>query len=329
MAVAGLLLTVASAQGQTPTLTDITLPKLAVGKDSVDVTLTGTGFMPDGKNQAKGLALRFIPADAITTKDVRATSDTSLSATFKFSPNTSGTVAVIVHTDDHGDSQPYKWDTGIAVNECLEAIESEGCVWRWEVAVSGISDTGSQNSGTSAAPNIMTTLNYQRQFRGPTKTLFNIDVPDHKVLVHARFGAGYTQIVNGAKVQSTNNPSMSSNGSTSASTATSSSASNSNATAGCPPASNSGAQTPTANTCNAAITQQAFVGDVRLHLGLTMGQDGSHYYSEAGVGARASLQALTQQNQVIQSGGLSYIALNSLNPKSATFLYGLVSGICG
>jgi hypothetical protein len=72
--------------------------------------------------------------------------------------------------------------------------------------------------------------------------------------------------------------------------------------------------------------QQAFVGDVKGTFGFSFrrnGQGGQSVFAELGVGGRGSIQDLLSQNQITQSGGLTYITLTGNNPNSVTGFYEL------
>jgi hypothetical protein len=160
-AVLGLfLLGAAGAFAATPTLTKIDPPERTdLTKNSLTVTLTGTGFsQKDPAGQSPTLVIT--PAGMVTATNIAFTSDTAGTATFNLSNSAMGTVQVKVHTASFGDSGTLPWDTGVAVNDCIESLASGQCEIRIEVDVTGISNAGSQ-TGANTAPNIMTKLDWQ------------------------------------------------------------------------------------------------------------------------------------------------------------------------
>jgi hypothetical protein len=277
-----------------PTLTSIDPPGRVdpTNLSVAGIMLTGTGFAPDSAMQNPTLV--FSPPGMITALSIAWNSSTSAIATFTLTAKAAGKVNVMVH-NAYGDSRPFAWDTGIAGNQCLEALQSEGCVLRWEVDITGVTNSSTQTNNATT-PNILTRLSYQYQGLGPTKKDPAVKGSAIRLLTHGIFETGYTQVPTATKVQP--------------------------ATAIGPA---SGA-TPTASTvcsasCITATTQQAFVAEARATVGLTFGQDGSGTFSEVGFGARGSIQDVFQSNQVIQSGGLSYIDLSSANPRNVVGLY--------
>lgn len=185
----------------------------------------------------------------------------------------------------------------MTTNVCLEALQAGGCQLRWEIQATGV--TGSSNqSNNSTTPNILATLDYQwrspknqkqKQFlRANSLPASNDSWTDH-LAGHAAATSGYTQIVAANKVQST--PSGGA-GSSSCST-----------------------------SCTIAAPQQAFVAELKGRLAWAMGVDGQGTFAEFGAGARASFQYLIPKNQIVQSGGVTYIDLSSLNPNNAVGFY--------
>jgi hypothetical protein len=293
-----LLSAMGSLRAQAPTLTAINPPTAPIGATIVNVILTGTGFTQSNGSPANGLTLTFNPA-VITYTNLQPTSATALNATFTISSTASGKVNVTVNTSG-GNSQPYIWDTGIIANQCIEALKTGGCALRWEFDVTGVSGSGSQTN-TNTAPNILTKLDWQYQ-SGPTYTpemrIRMNKNPTATFVTHGIFELGYTQVPTATKVQPTT---------TSTSTTPSSSCAASSSSI---PAS-----------CMTTTTQQAFVAGAGTTLGATFSQDGRGTFSELGVHIRGSVQDLVQNNQVVQNGGLSYLALTSSNPKDVVGLY--------
>jgi hypothetical protein len=120
---------------------------------------------------------------------------------------------------------------------------------------------------------------------------------------HLVLETGYTQIVTGAKLQSTSSTSTPAAGS-----------------ATCPGSST--ASSTTAATCTTMATpQQAYIANAKVNFGWTIGRDGHGTFSEIGFAARGSFQDLIATNQVVQNGGLTYIELSANNSKNVVGLY--------
>jgi hypothetical protein len=130
---------------------------------------------------------------------------------------------------------------------------------------------------------------------------------------HLYFKGGYTQVVAGHNVQQSSNANGTGN---TGNSSTSQAACNGTA----PTASMSSTATAATPACTLATPQQAFVAEAGGTLGWTMGIGGASF-AEAGFGARGSFQDLVPGNQVVQSGGLTYIDLSSNNPKNVIGLY--------
>jgi len=118
-----------------------------------------------------------------------------------------------------------------------------------------------------------------------------------RAVVHLSFTTGYTQVPTASKVQPT-----SPNGTT--------------------PPSTTSSGTTAATTTPMATQQQAFVAEGKGTFGFSLSRDGNGgFFSELGLGFRSSLQDLLSPNQVIQSGGLTYLNLSANNPNNVTGLY--------
>lgn len=313
-----LLFATASAQAQAPTLTVINPPTPPAGQSVVVVTLTGTGFNANS-------TLVFTPP-TITATNVNFTSATAGTATFKVSGSASGLVTVQVVTGGQA-SNSFSWDTGVVANQCLEALQSTGCMLRWEVDASGVTGSSSQTSNTTT-PNILFKLDYQflspdepqalrlaKQLpeTTPTEKAAKSSAmaaaqtakqsPMDRLAGHVVFKTGYTQVPFATTVQPISTP-----GNTTAPTS-------------CPGTTSSTTSMPAAN-CTAATPQQAFIADAALRLGWTFGRNGqSAIFTEFGFGARGSFEDIVPANQVIQSGGLSYVDLSSANLENSVGLY--------
>lgn len=275
-----------SAWADSPTLTNITpASREDLAQDSVSgITLTGSGF------SASGLTFVFTPP-VISVPTLQVVSDTTLNATFVIQSTATGTVQVQVKTVN-GTSPALTWDTG---GICIEALQTGGCAVRWELDVTGVTNSGSQTSN-STTPNILTTLDLRHQFGGVTKD----SGKGIRLVMHGIFKAGYTQVSTATKLQ----PATGSSTTPSASCA-----------------SGTGASTIPAS-CMAVTPQQAFIAEAGGTVVSTFFQDlKSSFFSELGIHVRGSIEDLIQSNQVIQSGGLSYVDLSSLNSKNVVGLY--------
>jgi len=285
-ALAGLFLCAAVSAGadsQPPTLTNITpASRQDATQGTVSgITLTGTGF------SASGLMLVFTPP--VISATVQPVNDTTLSATFVIQSTATGTVQVQVKTANGTSSPALPWDTGTQENICIEALQTGGCAVRWELDVTGVTNSGSQTSN-STTPNILTTLDLRHQFGGVTKD----SGKGIRLVMHGIFKAGYTQVSTATKLQ----PATGSSTTPSASCA-----------------SGTGASTIPAS-CMAVTPQQAFIAEAGGTVVSTFFQDlKSSFFSELGIHVRGSIEDL------IQSGGLSYVDLSSLNSKNVVGLY--------
>jgi len=136
-------------------------------------------------------------------------------------------------------------------------------------------------------------------------------------MAHAIFDIGYTQVPATTNLQT----STTSGGTATASTAAVSprTTASGGSTAQSTQCSSSGSGS--AGTCASATQQQAFVADLKLTAGWTVGQNGQHIYNEFGFGARGSFQDLIQANQIVQNGSIQYIDLSSANLKNTSFIY--------
>jgi hypothetical protein len=141
-----------------PTLTAISpAQRTDLTKDSVVVTLTGTGF-------TDGMSLVFDPANVIDADKVAQTltqtGGTSAKVTFKLSSMTNVPSAVTVGVQTaNGHSGKIAFSTGVANSTCLEALTTGDCVLRWELETTTATGTSSQ-SNNSTAPNIIVKLDY-------------------------------------------------------------------------------------------------------------------------------------------------------------------------
>lgn len=307
-----------------PTLTAMTPSgRTDLTSDTVDVTLTGTGF-------ADNMTLGFDPSGVIDPSTVastlKQTGGVSATATFKLkNPATAiQTVKVWVQTTN-GPSASLTFNTGVVSSTCLEALTTGECALLWEVDATSATGSSSQ-SNNNTTPNIMVKLDYQwhapknrQQKRFLAQQLHAHQLPANPLLAslllkaktdpqkteeallknswtdhlagHINFKTGYTQVVTSTNVQP-------SSGNT------------------CP----GGTSTSTA-TCTSAIPQQAFVAELGTRLGWTTAVEGQGIFGEFGFGARGSFQYLIPTNKVVQNGGLNFIDLSSANPHDAVGFY--------
>jgi hypothetical protein len=286
------------------------------------VTINGAGFFATGAaTPAPDLALAFDPSTAVASYHIDSvTSDGIMNATLAMASTAQGIISV-TPTANQKTGAAFMWDTGIAVNACLETIQATGCQLRWEVDASGVSGSSSQTN-TNNSGNFLVTLDYQVAKNKDSKTKNSLNgkpsTPDtphgarsfaDRLGVHLIFKTGYTQV-------STSN--------TIAPATTSSPGSTPPATSSTPACSGvsgsaSGSSTPV--TCVAATPQNAFIADAKITTDWTLGQNGQTAYSAVGLAARGSLESLVQSNQIIQSGGLPYADLTSVNPKNLVGIY--------
>jgi hypothetical protein len=132
-----LALTTISPSGRT----DVTV-------DTVAVTLTGTGF--DSSS-----TLVFAPSGYITATDIVPAS-TKLTATFTIAGKATGVVKVAVKTGNQM-SATQDFDTGVV---CLDAVQSGGCLLRWQIETTTASGN-SNGTSTKTTPNILFKLDFQ------------------------------------------------------------------------------------------------------------------------------------------------------------------------
>jgi hypothetical protein len=315
-----LLCTVAGAQPLTidpPGRTDLS-------QKSVPVTLTATGVTYASGSRPTFKDSAGYDTTMITATNIKLSSDfKTLAATFVIDGNAWGTVKVtVVDAKGNPETSPFDFDTGVV---CLEALESTGCALRWEVDATGVTGSSNQTSKTTA-PNILFKLDFQLAKNKDTALMKSRKTgkpltPDAKrgphsfadrLTTHLIFKTGYTQMTSATKLQPTSNNSVT----TTSGNATASSGS-------CTGTSNSStsSNTSTPSSCTAATPQQAFVAEAGGTLGWTFFRDGQGTFSEIGLGARGSFQDLVQSNQVVQSGGVSYVDLSSANPRNTIGLY--------
>lgn len=287
-------------------------------KTSLTVILTGTGFTQQSR-------ITFDPARIKAT--VLSVDATTLTATFTISSDATGLINVTVSNNQDGtfSSPPLPFDTGVV---CLDAVTS-GCALRWEVVASSATGSSTQ-TGNTTAPNILFKLDYQLRNSKDPEDLTNArnslaihgtptKLPprgfSNRFVMHAIFETGYTQVSTASKLQpATNATSTTTSGNT---TSSSVPCSGTSAASGAPASTTS----TTASGCTAAIQQQAFVAEAGGTLGWTIMQDGQGTFAEFGLGVRGSFQDIVQSNQIVQSGGVSYIDLASANPRNAVGLY--------
>jgi hypothetical protein len=317
-----LLLTAGAAVAAPVTLTKIDPPaRIDLTRTSLPVTLTGTGFnQKDGGQQQPVLV--FSPTGMINyTPVVWSMDGTTGTTTFTLTSSAVGMVDVTVHTASFGDSSPIPWDTGVSTNQCLESLQSSGCMLRWEVDASAVTGSTSQTNNTTT-PNILFKLDYQvaspkdpKTTRGPQIASLRQGTPQDiseatklakqnladRFATHLIFKTGYTQVPVATKVQPT--------GTAAPGTAPTT-------TTSCP-----GMASASMANCTAATPQQAFVADAAVRIGWNFGRDGQGTFSEIGFAARGSFQDIIPANQVIQSGGLSYVDLSSANLRNSVGLY--------
>jgi hypothetical protein len=280
------------AAAQAPTLTKINPSgRTDLTSNTVAVTLTGTGF-------TDGATIGFDPPGVMTATGWKQTSGVSATATFTLvNPTTTvSTVDVWVQTAN-GPSDKLPFSTGVLTNICLEALQSGGCQLRWEIDATGVTGNSNQ-SNNSTAPNILVTLDYQwhspknqaqkQVLRTEGYASAKDSWLDH-VSVHADVKSGYTQIVAANNVQLS-------------------------------PSSNSGTSTCSSG-CTIAVPQEAFVTEVGARFGWTTGVDGQGTFGEFGVGGHGSFEYLVPKNQIVQSGGATYIDLSSANSNNVVGFY--------
>src|SRR5580658_4024758 len=277
-----------------PTLTNITpSSRQDASQDTVSgIPLTGSGF------SSPGLTLVFLPP-VISASRLTVGNDTTITATFFILSTASGPVQVEVKTNE-GTSQPFSWDTGVVDNICIEALSTGGCAVRWELDVTGVTNSSTQTSNSST-PNFLTTLDLRHQFSPTVK-----GGSGTRAVLHGIFKAGYTQVPTATKVQ----PAGASGTSSTTSSSNSGSCSSGSSASSIPA------------SCMAVTPQQAFIAEAGGTFGVTTSQDANGgFFSELGIHVRGSIEDLIQSNQVIQSGGLSYVDLSSLNSKNVVGLY--------
>jgi hypothetical protein len=131
------------------------------------------------------------------------------------------------------------------------------------------------------------------QFKAALNKL-NPSPMDH-LAAHVDFKTGYTQSIAASKVQPT--------------------ASATGTTTSCP-----GGTTTTTTTCTSAIPRDAFLAELTTRFSWRTNVE-DQFAAEFGVGARGSFQYLIPTNNVVQSGGLTYIDLSSANPQNAVGFY--------
>ncbi|HKV77599.1 MAG TPA: hypothetical protein VJP02_05650 [Candidatus Sulfotelmatobacter sp.] len=280
------------AAAQAPSLTKVTPSgRTDLTSNSVLVTLTGAGFTDDA-------TIAFDPAGVMTASGWNQTGGVSATVTFTLAnPKTSvPTVDVWVQTAN-GPSAKVPFSTGVLTNICLESLQTGGCQLRWEIEATGVTGNSNQ-SNNSTASNILVTLDYQwhsPKNRIQKELLRNAGASsptdswtDH-LSVHANVKSGYTQVVAANNVQVAPNTS--------------------GGTSGC------------STTCTIAVPQQAFVAEVGGRLGWTTGVNGQGTFGEFGLGAHGSFEYLIPKNQIVQSGGLTYIDLSSANSNNAVGFY--------
>ena len=290
---------------------------LDLSKPTNTITIVGTGF---GSDPSK-VILSFDPPGAVlkpaTVGTISADSDGTdqdVPVTLVLSTNVQGTIT-ITPTVSGGAGKSFDWDTGIEINQCLETIQKSGCQIRWEVDTTGVTGSSSQTN-KSNSPNFLMTLDIQfaknKDSKEANPTVRANAAKGHGASTMAdRFGAhlifktGYTQVTTANLITPATTTSTSS-GTTPAS----------GSSTAC-----SGMAASKASSCVAATQQNAFIADAKITGDFTMGQNGQSVYSAVGFGAHGSLQSLVQNDQIVQSGGLSYANLSSLNPRNLVGIY--------
>jgi hypothetical protein len=319
-----------------PKITSIVPPTGGVDLTSPTntVTIIGSGFLQAGAaNQpAPDLAFAFNPASAVSNYHVASiNADGSAVVALALATTVQGIINV-TPTANGATGPAFAWDTGIAVNTCLEAAQVSGCQLRWEVDATGVTGSSSQTNKSNSG-NFLITLDYQvaknkdtRQnalikaikMHGAAATTAMSAAADKpsgaatladRLGVHLIFKTGYTQVTTANVIAptTTSSPSGSTPAPSSSTPACTGSSTTSSGSSNLP--------------CIAATPQNAFIADAKITTDFTLGQNGQTVYSAIGFGAHGTLEDLVQNNQVVQSGGSYYSDLASLNPKNLVGIY--------
>jgi hypothetical protein len=303
----------ASAAGQAPTLTGVsaaTTGDTFIISSTLPVQLAGTGF-------ANNATIEFDTPNVMqSTNVVWAAGGTSGTADFTLlttPDNTPDSIGVRVNNGGGVVTSYYKFAIVTKTDVCVESVQNGVCTLRWEIESTGITGSNGQTNNRTS-PNILVTLDYL--FKSPANknihTLVrnapNTDAylrnhPNIKVsgswtdslIGRLNFKTGFTQIVAANKVQPA--------------TAT---------TTTCP---TNSASSGSSTTCTIAAPQDAFIAQVAGNLGYAWGVDGQGTYADLGIGAKGSVEYLVSQNQIVQSNGLTYVSLSSLNPQDVVGFY--------
>jgi hypothetical protein len=304
-----------SAFGQTPKLTGVsaaTTGDTFITSNPLRVQLVGSTLVDNA-------TIEFDTPNVMQSTKLSSTVSTSGVADFTLlttADNTPNSIGVRVNNGAGVVSPYYKFTIVTKTDVCVEAVQNGVCKLRWEIESTGVTgNNGQTNNRTS--PNILVTLDYL--FKSPANHYVHEQVasarnatardnffqqhPNSKVSgtwtdsLSGRldFETGFTQIVAANKVQPT--------------TAT---------TTSCP--GNSAGSTSN-TTCTIAAPQNAFLAQTAGSLGYAWGVDGQGSYADVGIGGRGSVEYLIAQNQIVQSNGLTYVSLSSLNPDDVVGFY--------
>ena len=283
---------------------------------SMQVTLTASGAVGTPPT------LAFNPPNMITATPLKWTGDKATTM-LTITSNAWGTVKLILQA---GQTYTGEFNTGVY---CLDATEGTDCAFRFEVDTSAANGSSSQ-TGKNTAPNIMFKLDYQlakskgstdkdRSWDPKTKTSPSPRGFVDRLTTHLTLDTGYTQINAATKLQPVANGN-SATGNTTASFRSLTTSGNT-ASSSAPCAGTASASSSAPSNCTAATPQQAFVAKAGGTMGWIFGQDGQGTFYELGLAGRAAFEDLVQSNQIVQSGGVSYINLSSNNPRNAIGLY--------
>jgi hypothetical protein len=313
------------AQNTPPTLKKIDPAALKeVSQTPFTVSLTGTGF--DDHSQ-----LEFDPPKILEMVSGTWKQSNGVSATANLKLldilTTVSKVNIWVRNSDGTTSGMFPFAIGVASTVCLESLQTGECQLRWEIETTSATASNGQTNNSTAL-NLLARLDYQWQppkdqvqkalarmrldslLKGADqdtrekalKKLANSPL-DH-FSGHADFVTGYTQVPAATKVQAsqTGSGSSSSGGSTSS--------------VSCPTSTST-----SSTTCTAAVPQEAFIAQIGGRFAWATHVNGEGTFAELGIGFRGSFQYLIPTNKVVQSNGLTFIDLSSINPQNAVGFY--------
>jgi hypothetical protein len=313
------------AQANAPTLTDINPPRAASPGTNLSVTFTGTN-------------LNYGPFKFITDRPGQLDfqnwdqTSTTITATVVVLSDAFGTVQIAINTPN-GTSASLPFYTGAIAGgssgSCTDKNGQSTCSQiHWEVDTNAAT-TSSQQSNARTAPDVLFKLDYQIR-TAQAKTLdqaretgakcnspigaFCADATKSFVqtmTAHLIFKTGLSQVAVSDKVQPL------AAGSTTPAPSTT-------PCPGTPAATTSTTTkvtTPPPDGCPALTTHQAYIVEAGGTFGWELGRNGEGTFTEAGIKARGSFQALLPSDQIVQSQGNFYSDLTSVNLRNAIGLY--------